>query len=121
MEITEEEKLPKDFKEKWIKALRSGSYPQTTGTLFREYPSEITSNNAGYCCLGVAGAVCGLSKERLSGNGSFHEYSEEYLEEYGVPKTLRGGIGDDRIVNHLVSMNDSEKLSFNEIADWIEE
>lgn len=42
-------KLPKKFKEKWLKALRSGEYKQSTGFLTEQYEGE-----SNYCCLGVA-------------------------------------------------------------------
>src|ERR1044072_871955 len=39
-------KLPKEIKEKWLKALRGGRYRQGTGQLKNEM-------NGSYCCLGV--------------------------------------------------------------------
>ena len=46
-----EQKLPKEFKEKWLSALRSGEYTQAREALW-------VGN--GYCCLGVA---CKVAKQ----------------------------------------------------------
>ena len=43
--------MKQDIKDKWVAALRSGEYPQTTGSLRDE---------EGYCCLGV---LCDLLKD----------------------------------------------------------
>lgn len=49
--------LTKKEKATWVKALRSGKFPQTTGTLYRAI-HVMDGAPAGYCCLGVLAAVC---------------------------------------------------------------
>jgi hypothetical protein len=44
---------------KWVDALRSGEYEQTTGVLRK---ADGDGNVVGYCCLGVACEVSGLGK-----------------------------------------------------------
>lgn len=57
-------KLPKAFKNKWIKALRSGDYKQGEDLLKAQQYTEDGIKIKGeykYCCLGVAGDICGAS------------------------------------------------------------
>lgn len=44
-----------NWRAKWIKALRSGEYKQTTGAL---------RDNEGFCCLGV---LCDITKDEVGG------------------------------------------------------
>jgi len=103
-------RLPKNFKRKWIKALRSGKYKQIEGTM---------RTKEGYCCLGVACSVVGYKDSTIEKNRTiprdFH---------YRIPEQLLGiGYGDSLILE-LTKMNDGykrKKRSFKYIADWIEE
>lgn len=52
-------RLPKEFTEKWLKALRSGKYEQGTFKLYKEEDNS-------YCCLGVAGNICGVSNRSMN-------------------------------------------------------
>lgn len=104
-EIIMEQKLPKEFKEKWIAALRSGEYKQGRCQLERE---------GKYCCLGVA---CVIADKNI--NIMNYQYIPEDNKE--VPYLLKGRDGDNIIVAILTNMNDQEMRSFTEIADWIEE
>lgn len=91
-------KFTKEFKEKWINALRRGEYIQ--GTDFLE-------NNGKYCCLGVAAHLCGIE--------NIHR-KKWIIESPNVPDIL---IGYQEFPEILSRMNDSGK-TFEEIADWIE-
>lgn len=99
-------KFTKEFKEKWIKALKSGEYKQ--GKHYLE-------NNNNYCCLGVAAHLCGISnlhkKQWITDGYKNFDISD-------VPKVLIGD-GSNPVVKTLSRMND-EDYSFEEIADWIE-
>lgn len=94
--------MKQEWKEKWVKALRSGEYEQGREWLKR---------NGKFCCLGV---LCDISK--LS-----EWYEDTYIGLSGaLPREvskLVGGVGEQ---NKLVDMNDREKKSFLEIADYIE-
>jgi hypothetical protein len=95
------EKLPEDFKRKWLEALRSGKYKQGQTFLLR---------HGCRCVMGVAGAVLGIPDEILDGRCCPYTH-------LGFPAHL--SFSSD-IPTHPVTMNDDGK-SFAEIADWIEE
>jgi len=110
-------KLPPKFKAKWLKALRSGEYKQTNGTLY---------DNGKHCCLGVACEVVGYNKPVGATIGS--QYNK-------VPPILRNDGELDYVVDALVALNDGmlssqnpylkhrttrSKRSFKQIANFIE-
>jgi hypothetical protein len=114
--------------DKWIKALRSGKYKQTTGTL---------QNKEGYCCLGVACELFipknkrqfesdwiededGDEKEVISTflNGDLPEeqkYAPKWLKDINTDFENRSNLGD------LTLLNDNKRWSFKEIADALVE
>jgi hypothetical protein len=114
--------LPKEFAEKWIAALRSGQYKQTTDRLKAK-------DECAYCCIGVACVIQGYNDSQvMEDNGELNEikinlddYGDEVEyplhEQYGIPMAMING----NLPNELINLNDSEKLSFTEIADWIED
>lgn len=97
-------KLPKVFKRKWVKALRSGNFEQGRQELWR-YGS--------YCCLGVAGLVCGLKVDELLDK----EFLEADMVPAGVFKVIGGSEG---MAEKLAAFNDSGNWSFKRIASYIE-
>lgn len=121
--MSEYKKLPKKFKVKWLRALRSGEYKQAEGTLY---------DDGRYCCLGVAGNVCGVPDNILSQTDQYDMYynnGEALVSQFDtkeawdiimkrVPAQLMRHNNTDA-VNMLTRMNDSSK-PFTEIADWIE-
>ncbi len=98
-------KLPKEFGEKFLIALRSGEYPQTKGKL---------KDGVGYCCLGIACLLQGKNDDDIQGK---YYPSIDWLpkETLDVPKN--GGL---RLEARLANMNDEGK-TFLEIADWVEQ
>lgn len=102
-------KLPKSFKTRWVKALRSGKYKQGRYYLFTSYDEEQ------YCCLGVACKVqkATLPQEELR----FIEFRKGIKGITKIPKEL---IGDGPLPERLSMMNDRKSSSFKKIADWIE-
>lgn len=110
-----ENKLPPEFKQKWIDALRSGKYTQCK--------SELASLTGGYCCLGVACIVAGHRYEDLIGLGfigNSDEHGVKYFKTDLVPALIQGS-SVAGISYKLQQMNDVAEKSFNEIADYIEE
>lgn len=106
-------KLPTAFKFKWVKALRSGKYKQGATELYNK-----TDNT--YCCLGVAGVLCGIKENDLSNEGVFEEASFDRDILKKIPKILVSGEDGNRLVSKLIDMNDSGKHSFNRIAAYID-
>lgn len=104
--------MDNDIKTKWIAALKSGNYKQGSGTL--------RSDKNEFCCLGVLCDVvdpsgwCHLDKDtpdlyyHLGTTGTL---SQEMKRTYGLSSTN---------VGILIDLNDNQKLSFTEIAEYIE-
>jgi hypothetical protein len=112
-------KLPVRFKNKWVKALRSGDYKQGCGELC-DFDSYIKENR--YCCLGVAGKIVGHTDKNLKKFTIL-----ENNKKWKVPKQLIGEQSNGNLlVGKLVDMNDGshflkrKALSFKQIANWIE-
>lgn len=105
-------KLPKKFKEKWLKALRSGEFTQGRGGLH-------DSDTDAYCCLGVA---CRIVQPRKSLGG--YGFIEPQLRAK-VPKMLIGTY-DNELIALLTTMNDGcvidgiKRKSFKQIANFVE-
>lgn len=106
--------MRKELKEKWLEALRSGKYKQGRG--------ELRSVNDEFCCLGV---LCDVS-----GQGEWDKRTEAHYSygqgtkwgAYGLPLFMNEFTGlTMKPEETLFALNDDKKLSFNEIADWIEE
>ena len=103
------DKLPKEFKDKWIAALKSVKYKKGTGELFNRA-------NETYCCLGVAGRIANVDESILAIDGYFSDGDD--LPD-GFPEVLVN-CSPSSVSDILIRMNDSEGKSFSEIADWIE-
>lgn len=99
-------KLPKPFAIKWLKALRSGKYTQTDGQLLNSSDNKPTFANSGFCCLGVAGHLCGYKMIELAGAGFL--LTELFS---GVPSELQGDSSNNTMVRILSSLNDGIKAS----------
>lgn len=107
-------KINKRLKTKWVKALRSNEYLQSSGALVE----RTLAGEASYCCLGVLGAICGIPYEAMAGSA--------YLSSIGVgrddllgPAHLNEDESKDSIQIKLAKMNDKGK-SFKYIASYIE-
>jgi hypothetical protein len=101
---------------KWVDALRSGNYKQTRGVL-RGLASQ------GFCCLGVACDVSGITKWIYGTyDGAAANLPPSVVEWLGVEKDGRfyTEIPENKARN-LVTLNDAFGYDFNKIADLIEE
>lgn len=105
--------LTKAEKDLWVQKLRSGEYEQGKGTL--------RSRNNKYCCLGVLAECREVAWQGPSYSGDFYflEKIKDYITTWStcLPDAW---LRNDEVQNILMSMNDSKKLTFNQIADWIE-
>ena len=96
-----------EIKQKWLEALRSGSYTQGRNAL--------RSSDDSFCCLGVLCDLVARDKWHLEGARYAHS---------GYIGHLPGSVGAATEVNSdqafiLMGMNDNGQ-SFGQIADWIE-
>lgn len=91
--------MDQELKAKWVKALRSGEYQQLTpgGKHWRR--------DGKHCCLGVLGEL--LGEQEAMDNDSFGRKANDAGLSLGVRCKL-------------VDMNDEQRSSFAEIADYIE-
>ena len=120
-------KLPIEFKEQWITALRSGDYNQCSGYMRK---------GDRFCCLGVAYELIHKDEINRAWLGPSPDSAPVDVFFTGAGKAYLPGIGDYppdiwEVLNqeihpaisgltHLSNMNDGGK-TFGEIADWIEE
>lgn len=134
-------KLPKEFAEKWIIALRSSEYKQGHSMLLTITNEE----ECHYCCLGVAAKICGIPTEELHTEYINHAYDLIPDEIVGnvnnLPSflsQLNDGISNSEYIE-FIEGNEYEpfvfrtfdinqqftlgevKLNFNQIADFIED
>lgn len=105
------------FKEKWIEALESGHYSQTHLEL---------QNEDGFCCLGVA---CDLVDSKGWHKHNTYKVYYIYIEgervessHTSIPSDLRVKLGISyEQCEILMKLNDIDKKTFPEIAQWIRE
>lgn len=111
------------LRKRWVKALRSGKFAQTTSVLKRKLVGVGPGDHWGYCCLGVA---CELLPGEWTDRGEFtvrDRPSEPYFNgKNTIPQDedlARFGMTHDE-ANVLAQANDRGE-SFDSIADRIEE
>lgn len=105
--------IPRNEVKTWIRALRSGDYKQTTGSL---------QSADGFCCLGVACDLFIPKKEKQLGKKGFL-VGCNVSDQPAAPKWLLDiqSVGfSEAHRESLVYLNDVEKLTFNEIADLLQ-
>lgn len=92
-------KLPKEFAEKWLKALRSGEYEQGADAL-----KTVNEDNVCFCCLGVAGDVCKLNDESYL--ISIPVFDNTYNYNGLIPEEIIGEADKNDLVGILTLLND---------------
>ena len=111
--------LTKSQYERWIKALRSGDYPQTQGCM---------QDDKGFCCLGVLMHIEGEDIFFGEEDDDYNNYNLVYSWVDFPDITVKcpahpvnsGEMNQMPLSTKLVDMNDSGH-SFEEIADTIVE
>lgn len=104
-------------RKKWIKALRSGKYKQTSARL---------RDKEGFCCLGVA---CDLAFKDLNKKPVYEPCWGRYTYDNSsgvLPITVQEWLGvKDENINtnrgYATEMNDDKKYNFKKIADIMED
>lgn len=113
-----------EAKKTWIEALRSGDYKQGRSRLCRTM-GEVDE----FCCLGVLYDVAadGDWNPREGTDGSIVWYTHSDGSDEGdvwyayLPPSFRALVGlSETEERRLSDMNDSKKMSFPEIANYIE-
>lgn len=99
------------LQQKWLEALESGEYRQTTGRLHRK--SSYSEPHEGFCCLGVAKLVCNL--EETSETQLFATYHVLGLKSAG------GGPAYSNCTDKDLSILNDQGMSFKEIANLLRE
>lgn len=110
---------------KWIAALRSGDYKQGLGALCQTY----ADGDCRYCCLGVACEVAIKSGVPIEVSGCTYRSSSLINFDghlFNLPESVREWLGLNSVFGStsdttLTMLNDQERKSFSEIADFIEE
>lgn len=107
--------MPKELKEKWTAALRSGEY--------RQGYKALLSTNGAYCCLGVLQMVVDGKVEGLTGVRGYP--SKEWLVANNINCLYNSGehswLNDILLgENGATVLNDNHRKTFLEIADLIE-
>lgn len=122
--------MNQDIKQKWIKALRSGEYKQTTGNLCSL--GEKGDSTPRFCCLGVLSELMPKIQKYDSPSGYRHYEGEpellpEEVQDWSGVKSDDGvfdqpipnPLDKDGVLYSLVECNDNG-LDFKNIADIIE-
>lgn len=116
-------KTPKEVKEAWVAALRSGDFKQGRGAL-----AVIDGGSASHCCLGV---LCELYvkdggellvdnlEHHRRYNSQSHYPPPEVIEWAGLASVDGSFFGETGDTNALDCLNDNG-VPFEDIADFIE-
>ena len=98
------------LKDTWVSELRSGKYAQVM--------SHLHVKGKGFCCLGVlANCVDPVWTHFREGGIDVMENSFAVAETYD---DISDFVGSSELASVLYGMNDIEKKSFDEIADYID-
>lgn len=97
-----------EIKAKWVEALRSGRYEQTSGRL---------KDGDAFCCIGV---LCDVYPEGFWDESDYficgHNKAQSSLTD-ALNSEIGLSFADEGI---LLRMNDDYRMPFHYIADWIE-
>ena len=98
------------LKDVWVAELRSGKHAQVR--------SHLHIRGKGFCCLGVlANCVDPVWTSYRNGDTNVMQNSFAIAETYDC---IHDFLGSPELAAILYSMNDNDKKSFNEIADYID-
>lgn len=101
----------REWRDKWITALRSRKYTQGQGRL----RVDMGAGKFSYCCMGV---LCDVVAPQEWKEDSSH--STAYSTSFPSHTVVQVTGFDRQQEQHLAMLNDSEGKSFDQIADWIE-
>ena len=113
-ERTEPFKMSKEHKNMFIDALKSGEYEQTEGAYI-----EHEQGPNGKPCLCAAGVYLAQLNE-IEDLYDAQEEGEMCSIDFGDFHKHQGNEDND-LIGHVIDLNDNLEMSFEGIADWIEE
>ena len=109
----------KEELERWYGALRSGEYKQGT--------QNLCNLDEEFCCLGVYHDVNGDEDWEIDSQRQFGDISENcwsagpiQFNEINSTDFLSLSVMPKQIQGFLSQLNDTEKYTFEQIADWCE-
>ena len=118
-----------EVKTKWLEALRSGEYAQTTGALEKIPATFADGSPGGLCCWGVLCRIAeseGVVQHTLGGSTILYDGEDSF-----PPPSVQSWADLDPFTKYfldpldkhvsLADLNDGYKYTFNEIAEVIEE
>ncbi len=105
--------MDKELKRKWLQALRSGRYKQTTGRLRRDCDSN---GKYTYCCLGV---LCNIINRKGWENKLKFHYKND-SDNYNLPENLVFDLKLDIAKLEMIIKKNDGGSTFEEIAKIIE-
>ena len=116
--------MDKDVKTKWIDALRSGYYKQGKYKL-RDLGDYYDATGV-LCDLAVNASVIASPKRYDAEDGVFFGYTytdpDSKVEwATGLPKAVQTWAGIEYRLAYRIALMGDEGMSFNKLADWIEE
>lgn len=109
--------MDKNIKKKWLKALKSGKYHKTTGSLFKK--SRKADHKFNYCCLGV---LCVVVNPKFQENTDIGTISEKTFPLYKKADLTRKGpyeFGNHPELNNLMFLNDDHR-TWKQVIEYIE-
>lgn len=118
--INTKAKLGSKEKARWVAALRSGKYEQTSSCL-----CNITDNGNSYCCLGVACNLAGIPDKEISNYAMPFDLLANNKKEFNKLSNFFRQNSESKdtqeknILTKLAGFNDEGK-SFKWIASYIE-
>jgi hypothetical protein len=113
-------KMPKEYKEAWLKALRSGKYKKATGRM---------KTSQGHCCLGVLQDAIDGKVEIDPEYGDIHYCvpSPYWIKKHSIEWKLNNYLSRAPTLIYkgehkaIFQINDFTDITFEEIADLIDE
>ena len=110
-ERTEPFKMSKEHRDMYIDALRSGDYEQTEG-VYIEHEQGLNGKPC-LCAVGVYLAQLNELQDLYDAQEEQDMCSIDFGDLYKDDK--------QDLIGHIIDMNDGLNMSFEGIADWIEE
>lgn len=115
-------RTPLEVYELWIKALEHGEYVNTLNALKKVIDPVTAKPIIGFCCLGV---VCDLAAN--DGGPQWNSNSADRSAEsfMGQTSVFSGKMRQflaisSNEISDIIGMNDDDRLSFKEIADYLD-